>query len=491
MRRLAAFLLSVALFALGQALAGEEALSLCDVPWTDAATFWTCDGQRLPVVDANLQGRPIAIGGVRHERGISGHTGFSVVYNLSGLASGFSCLAGIDDEDSPKDPKDSVEAVLDVVLLVDRREAFRRSVKLGEKAVPISISLKGASQLELRGEYGRSGFQRQRISFAAPVLTVDSKAAFLKSASDWKARVEAQRSLKPECPEAPSWRNLKIERILDEGAGCLYKISARDYEIIVAPGFGGMILSYGPPGGPNLLWNAFKVSQETPARGSCPDIGSHFNRFQPRKYFFPPDPLLLCGRYCVSFPSEGEILLESPESYYLFLKQSFRIRLSQESSLLSIEETHKNIAPFPQECGVWSITRVSPSLARGLSMPRAAAKVQASRQFYPDSLLDSLKGQGAWDSLEIGQHLLSSIGSKSLEWQQWPERGELRTRFDGLSFLKSFEIPVDPATPMSGYLPGHFFVSSKFIEIECHGATKLLQPSEEISLSEAWRILKD
>ena len=87
-------------------LNATDKINIDSVPWTDACYFWSMEGKRLSVFNKNLMGNKLSISGVKYNKGIAGHTGFSVVYNLSGEALSFSAIVGVDDEAHPRDPKD-------------------------------------------------------------------------------------------------------------------------------------------------------------------------------------------------------------------------------------------------------------------------------------------------------------------------------------------------------------------------------------------------
>ncbi|MBN8217415.1 MAG: NPCBM/NEW2 domain-containing protein [Spirochaetes bacterium] len=471
-------------------LFGTEAVRLGEVPPTDAADFWTQDGPRPMVVDKNLQGHAIAIAGVTYARGISGHTGFSVVYNLSGLACGFTALAGIEDEDHPKDPKDGGGADLNVVVLVDRKEVFRRNVRLGEKAIPLAIPLVGAHQIELRGEYGKSGFLRQRIAYADPLLEVSNRDGFLRQAAAWRERVAAGRQGMAGSAEVPPWKKIRIEKIAEGSNRGQFQVATSNLTLRFAPDIGGMILAFGPPGGPNAIHDDFKAPQNVPNRGACPDFGAHFNRFQPRNYFLPADPILLCGRYRVEFPAEGEIILSSPESAYLFLVQRYEIHLDPARPGLRVVNIQKNTAPFPQACGIWSITRVPPKAAREIAVPREAEGDTRKSALSPETHRDLIRRDGGWDRLDTAA-ALARTGAKGLEWQQQPAVNEIQVRYEGFRFRLQPRLLPGDLDLMGDFYPAHFYVCPKFIEVESHGPTKILPPNGEIALEENWELIPD
>lgn len=217
-------------------------LSLCDIPWTDAAHSWTWEGRKEPVKNRNLFGAKITIAGKQFEKGIAGHTGFSVVYNLSGEALRFTALAGIDDQAHPRDPETIKASSVNVVILVDRNNVFNKIVHLHENPVPIDIDLTGKHQLELRGEFG-TGFHKQRIAFVNPELTVLNKRAFLKTAENWQAKVAKEKSTRVAYPAPPEWKNIAIQKIKWNKWQNAYKINNSKLELVLLPELGGRIIS--------------------------------------------------------------------------------------------------------------------------------------------------------------------------------------------------------------------------------------------------------
>ena len=151
MARFCRRIIPLALFALLSALSGAE-LGLETVPWTEAGYFGSHEGNKLPQINRNLQGNPLSIGGVRFKRGLAGHTPFTVFYSLGGMARSVSGFVGLDDEDHPRDRKgEELDTTVRFVILVDRKEVFRHTAKLGDKPFPFRVDLRGKQQLELRG----------------------------------------------------------------------------------------------------------------------------------------------------------------------------------------------------------------------------------------------------------------------------------------------------------------------------------------------------
>lgn len=473
------------------ALKAAEKVDLAEVPCSDVSTFWTWSGKRLPVKNKNLFGNKISIGGTKYEKGIAGHTGFSAVYNLSGQALKFTAEVGIDDEAHPRDPKDSKESTVRAIILVDRKEAFRKTVKLGEKAIPISIDLKGKHQLELRGEYAK-GFFKQRIAFANPVIETNDKAAFLKQAEKWKEKIEKEKQVSIKYPPAPAWKKIKIEKFNYKGWENSYKISNGKLELVITPEFGGRIMSLSLKGEKNILTENGKVKKDScMQRGTHIPDGGHFSRPQPRNYFIPSEPLILYGKYKIEFPAEGEILLTSPRSWYFFLQYQYRIKVNEDDSSVKITTTHKNIAPFSRKAGIWSITRVKTSLAKALLVPEEMKNPSKKLKFSPENLYSCIEKKNGWLEFPVTEKLLSGFNARSsVQWEEFPVKHEIKVLFESSAFVKKFKLDKNDYKEMGDFYPAHFYLCKKFIETECHGPTKELQPNGEISLSETWELLE-
>lgn len=79
-------------------------LSLTEVPATDARAFWTWNGISRPLRNRNLSGGTIRIGTREFAKGLCGHTPFSNIYRLDGLADEFRAEIGVEANDHEKDP---------------------------------------------------------------------------------------------------------------------------------------------------------------------------------------------------------------------------------------------------------------------------------------------------------------------------------------------------------------------------------------------------
>lgn len=474
-----------AIFLTDPHLGAAESIALGEVPCTDAAWFWTHDGHQQPVIDRNLQGHALSIGGRQYQHGISGHTGFSAVYNLSGLASSFTCLAGIDDEEHPKDPVEvGAAADLDIVVLVDRRERLRRKVRLGEAAIPIAIELTGAQQLELRGEYGKAGFTRQRVDFVDPQLVVDGRERFLAAAAGWRDRVAAERDRRVAYPDPPAWKDVAIRRVAYRGLANAYRITTRHLELIVTPEHGGMISSLSLPGGRNLISENYDPARVDLARGRAPDGGGHFNRHQPNRLFNPPDPILLYGNSTIEFPAEGRIVMRSPESCYLFLRQGYEIAIAADGHGLQVRNIQTNTAPFAQDCGIWSITRIDTAAATAVRIPGEIPDPPLPSVFEPRDLLGMVQAAPGWDELPISPELRRLLEVRSLEWRRFARQHAIAARFGDTTFTTS----IAAGGSSRDLHPIHLYLSKRFIELELHGETRSVEPGGSVELTETWNL---
>ena len=100
-------------------------------------------GSLAPLLDHNIQGGVLKIGGTAFPAGIGTHAPSKIAFDLGGKINRFSCLVGL-DQVSPN----SAGVVYSV--LADGREIFR-SPKLRSDAdpLPIDVSVAGAKELVL------------------------------------------------------------------------------------------------------------------------------------------------------------------------------------------------------------------------------------------------------------------------------------------------------------------------------------------------------
>ncbi|OGV32712.1 MAG: hypothetical protein A2020_15130 [Lentisphaerae bacterium GWF2_45_14] len=482
------FKLTVFIFAfLPLAILASDELCLSDVPWTDSRPFWTWEGKRLPVKDKNLFGHEISIGGEKFKRGLAGHTGFTIVYNLSQKALRFTAMVGIDDEAHKKDPKNITESSVNVVILVDRKEVFRQKVELGKKAVPVDIDLKGKYQLEIRGEYD-TGFHKQRIVFADPKLEVKSKDSFMKSAQEWKDKVESATRFAPEYPAAPDWKNIKISTCKFAGSEKAYRINNGKIELVILPEFGGRLVSLNLRGQKNII---YETARSASGKGKIDhNEDGHFCRPQPSNYFTSDyDPVLLTGRYSIEFPEEGKVVLTSAPSWNLFLRYQYAFKVETDKPEVELTTVHRCIAPFVNKAGIWSITRLDSRTLEAIRIPTEAADAPKKYRFSPEKYANLIKRVDGWDSLEFAPGFIESLGQRdSIQWEQFSSKNEEEAVTNQCTFRKSFDVSRKDWARMEGFFPAHFYVSKKFLEVEAHGPIVNLNFKEEISLREKWTL---
>ncbi len=426
-------------------LAGEP-VGLETLPCTSAAWFWTHDGPALPAVNRNLSGNPIRIGGTVFERGIAGHTAFSMVFTLNGSADSFTAVAGMEEEDHPKD-NPALETAIVVEVLVDRVPVFRRRMVLGEKA-ELRIDLRGKYQLELRGTWGK-GFPRQRVAFGNPVLATSDPEALRRELTAGRDRYQEELAFTPAFPELPQWKEITVTRL----PGNRLRLADAKQEVIVAPDFGGRIIHYSAPGGANQLYEPPEAEyRDMMIRGKAKDFGGgHFIRHQPKDYFHPSDPVLKHGKYAVRFGEEGEIILRSAPSEYLLLRYEYRLKLVD--GRLEITNTITNTAPFARDLGVWSVTRIPTAALQKLELPEGVEvpPLIPSRQFTADA-------KEAWYRVET-------------------TTGKLRIRYS---------LTAEELASLAPWKPLHLFIGKTFSELESHSPTLLRLPGESATLHETW-----
>ena len=454
-------------------------IGLETLPWTDAAWSWSPDGATLPKINTNLSGKgKISIGGEQFDRGICGHTGFSIVYLLDRTADSFSAMIGIDDERYPVD----LETGADVrfVIMVDRKVIFQRYMRLGENPLPVHVDLRGKTQLELRGEYGKEGFPLQRVAWGNPVIRTSSPEKLRSVLEDNRKKHISNLKRVPIYPSAPDWKQIRIAKVEWNGFQNAYHIENGDIAFLIVPECGGRIMEFGPIGKDSLLKSSLPLPANRIIRGRSGDsAGGHFMRVQPPTGFHPNDPLVQHGPFHIEFPMEGEIRMTSSESALFQLVYEYRIRVRPESDELEITNILINKAPYNRLLGIWSITRLESSVLKRihLSSDNGVRKVSGESDF--------VKISETRNGIDLQVDIQPRMPQKSFEVRFWPIKTELAVeskkgdhlwiRYEGADHTLEGESPI------------HLYFCNKFSEMESHGPTQLLKPGERISLIEKWR----
>lgn len=468
--------LSIILIFLLCGLLRAAEVSLTQVPSTDSRWFWTYDGYREPLANRNLSGNPISIGGRVFEEGICGHTPFSMVFNLDGAAEAFTALAGLEDEDHPKDAqwRDGGELSIFLVVRVDRVEVFRREVRFRDPPIPLEIDLRGKYQLELRAESGKgSTTHRHRVAFGNPRFRTPDPAKLRATLDAARKSRDADLHRTPDLPPLPAWKTVRIS-----AADGLLRIDNGLCELVLAPSSGGRLLGFSRKGGSN------PVAAPQPhdprlvlQRGRAPDFGGgHFLRVLPRDGFLPGDPMLEHAAYEAEFPAEGVVVLRSAVSRVSLTASEYRFELPPGTDRLTIVNTVVNRAPFARELGVWSLTRADRKSARriflpGVNTPAAPLRLSGKAEllapkFLPDGLLCTSAPPGCEGFAEL---VTPSPGmALSLEFGA------------GERLHLSYE--QGKAELLQLYLTG------ALLELEGVGETRPTPPGGRISLTEVWRI---
>lgn len=474
MARFCRRIIPLALFALLSALSGAE-LGLETVPWTEAGYFGSHEGNKLPQINRNLQGNPLSIGGVRFKRGLAGHTPFTVFYSLGGMARSVSGFVGLDDEDHPRDRKgEELDTTVRFVILVDRKEVFRHTAKLGDKPFPFRVDLRGKQQLELRGEYGKH-FLKQRVVFAHLVIEVEDAARFLAFAAGERERIARSAQTGRRYPEAPSWKKNSIQKIQYERFRNAYEIRRGSLHLVLLPELGGRLISFGRGEKTLLEGNRKHDPSQIMIWGRSGDFaGGFFLRPSPKRYF-QPCPILMHGEYSIQFPADGEVVMESQNSPLFFLRYWYHFRILDEDR---IEVTAKiiNTAPFPQSYGIWSITRIRNGVMQRVSFH---GEMEISKRYFSETQLLPFLKNGR--TLELKADLYRKMKSY-LEWKVPTSSPSLSAKLsDGEIFTQKFEVPGN-----RGLL--HFYTSRMFSELEIHTREEEVSPGGCVTLKGLWTL---
>ena len=303
-------------------------LSLTEVPATDARAFWTWNGISRPLRNRNLSGGTIRIGTREFAKGLCGHTPFSNIYRLDGLADEFRAEIGVEANDHEKDPILPGDPLPKVTFrfFADFREVFRRECALGESPVPVRLNLRGVRHFEIQAKAsgGRTS-HRCRTALGNPVFRTGDPERLIRHLNEQV--FHPQGTFIP--PPAPNWKVIPIRNIRFRESGSAFKIRNRTMELIVVPERGGRILHLSPPGGENLLAQERPCPRERERiRGGYPDgTSGHFLRPLPPPSLLPDDPVLETLPYSVEFPAEGTVLLHSGKSPVHDIAAEYRIQI--------------------------------------------------------------------------------------------------------------------------------------------------------------------
>ena len=455
-------------------LLGGADVYLEELPWTDAAWFWTQDGVSLPKINTNLSGKgKIRIGGREFDRGICGHTGFSIVYNLDQTADSFTVFLGVDVELHPKDKKG--KSSVKFKILTDRKEVFQKELFRGEVPHFIKIDLSGKTQLELRAEFGEN-FQLQKPVFAQPVIQTSQPEKLRQTLQKNRARWTQKRNHTPNYNVPDNWKKISIRKESIDRFQNAYRIENQYFSLLLVPEFGGRIMEFRTLKGKSCLTKDFAPADSALSRGRGLDhSGGHFMRVMPGNSFHPDEPLLLHGKYEIHFPEEGKIIMRSPESLFHLIRYEYHLQIKPDSPELKITNVMVNTAPFSRPLGIWSLTRLNPEFLKTVWIPRGKEEVQNTVK----SLAISRGEQEI--RLDFGSSNLPE--SEYFELRLWSQQAWIRLLTpQGATFRITYSVgkkfQVGPQV--------HLFLCKKFAEFESHGMVRELSPGESVQFTEYW-----
>jgi alpha-galactosidase len=145
MYRFKLFIFSLILFGYG--------LNAQNVVWLDELDLSvSTQGHGKPGINTSVAGKPLTIAGEVFKRGFGTHAESSLLIKLNGKAEKFTALVGIDDEIKGQNP-----AVVFEIYGDNKKIWSSELMHFGDKAKPVSVSLKGINQLELLVADGGNG----------------------------------------------------------------------------------------------------------------------------------------------------------------------------------------------------------------------------------------------------------------------------------------------------------------------------------------------
>ncbi|MEA1848703.1 NPCBM/NEW2 domain-containing protein [Chryseobacterium sp. MHB01] len=123
------------------------------VVWLDKLDLSVAtQGNGKPGINTSVDGKKLTIAGETFDRGFGTHAESSLLIKLNGKAHKFSALVGLDDEMKGHDPAVEFE------IYGDNKKLWSSGIMhLGDKAKPVSVSLKGIKLLELVVTDGGNG----------------------------------------------------------------------------------------------------------------------------------------------------------------------------------------------------------------------------------------------------------------------------------------------------------------------------------------------
>ena len=397
----------------------------------------------------------------------------SLVYNLDGLAESFCALVGIGEDASGAD-----DVRLDVIVDRNLRQSIR--FRPGDKPRRISVPLAGAWQMELSVQFG-SNYRTQPLVFADAAFRVKDRAAFLETLARWRNRIEAERDAPPPpVPALPEWKQVKIEKCRWNGFENAFRIGNGILEFEIVPEFGGRIVGFRRAGGENILKQPWTPLPADLRRGrNYYRQHTRFSRSEPAWYYLPGEDLHLFGPYELRFGEEGEVVMTSRPSFFLFLQVEYRIRLRLESRELELTTSYRNLGPFRRPCGIWSVVVLPTGMIAQLDAPSADG-----------DRFDPAESAGCWNPSGKTAVLVpeDSLFARfpSVERKNRSRIMRLRARLKtGECFLLDSPASVGDR---DAEFPSQLYLRPEFTELEVHSPIIDLPPGGAVSLRESWRL---
>lgn len=448
--------------------AAEIALSP-QLPATDA--MWTRAGRQTPSF------YPSAGTTANHPASyeIRGDLPFNLFYNVMGTADEFSASVSLAEKPSPDRAVISTPVTLEI--RVDRQTVMKQQIFAGRPPVPVKIDLRGKVQLELHVENISPNNRPSQVIWHNPIFVSDTPeqlcTTLKKAASDRDAIFTAQRSY----PDAPVWRDLAIKKVVWQNYPDAYRVDNGVLQAVFVPAMGGRIIHLSGPDSNNILCDRQPEDRDPiPLRGRFEDMtGGHFIRLLPQNYFIPTDPVLEQGPYDIEFPTEGVIVMRSPPSPIFWVSYQYRFEFQPHSRQIKVRNSLINVAPFAQQGGIWSLTRLSGGEISQLVIPSPACPLtvqnekEAMEMVQKNDLLmirktEKINLEGAYLKLSCHSPLLRLLAQFH----------------NGCDFRISYQRQSDPAGMLQ------IFADRFFIELENYGEVRLLRPGDSCVLDETW-----
>lgn len=281
----------------------------------------------------------------------------------------------------------------------------------------------------------------------------------------------------------------QVEKMSYRGWTDCYRLSNKQCEVIIGASCGGRVLLFSL-NGKNIIYENQaqngKTLKDWEKERFDPDAG-RFD-FGPERITQPIHAQTWMGKWDAEIIDSHTLRLTSVNDTLFGLRNIREFKLHRDSAVLTILQTAINVANKTLTRHFWGRTLVIPGGTLFMPInPQSRFEHGWGRFLWNPNRIESPAEFDERIKIQSEVFRFHAVG-KTIKGGTDTSDGWMAYAFDGLVFLKRFEVSTDQDYSGSDHLTGIFYSNGKFCELEPCSPTYNIAPGDSITFTEHWEL---